>query len=178
MTRKTSREISRLVAAEKLVTPGFVPSLALVALGTDKALKFAGRITIGANTYDLADSNGKIKSFGDVDAYLKYVAKAAEKGDGVYTVTVDTGALLASSVPSDIKVWAASQVVSLGKAKTVQNAVIATIDSQLALMQGWEAGNAAQQAKKSEVSAQRAAVVTDIAAIDADVLRLTAIANS
>ena len=178
MTRKPSREISRLVAAEKLATPGFVPTLLLVAGGTDKSLKFTGRITVAGVAYEVAADNGKLKTFGDVDGFLKTAAKVAEKGDGVYTVTVDTGALLASSVPSDIKTNAAAQVVSLGKTKATQNAVIAAIDVQLGFMTGWENGNAAQQAKKCESPAQRPAVVPDIAATDAEVLRLTAIANS
>ena len=57
-----------------------------------------------------------------------------------------------------------------------QQAAVANIDDQLGLMVGWEAGNAAQQAKKLETQAQRACVVTDIAAIDTEVARLAVIA--
>ena len=107
---------------------------------------------------------------------MKFAAKAAEKGNGVYTVEVDTGSLLASSVPADMQSWADAQIIRLNKAKVSQQAVIAEIDNQLGLMIGWENGNAAQQAKKLEVQAQRAAVVTDIAAIDTEVARLAVIA--
>lgn len=176
--RKTTRELSRLFAVEKGINPAAVAALSLVALGTDKKLKFAGDMTIGATTYQVAGDNGKLKTFSDVDGFLKFAAKAAEKGDGVYVVSCDTGALLASKVPSDVKVWAGNQVVSLGKTKTKQTAEIASIDSALALMVGWESGNAAQQAKKVETEAQRAAVVTDIDAIDTEIARLTIIANS
>lgn len=176
--RKTSRELSRLVAAEKQATPGFVPVLSLIAVIGDKKLKFIGKVKINADTFDFAGDNGKVKTFGDVDSFLRSAAKIAEKGDGVYTVSVDTGALLASSVPADIKTAAASKVVGLVKTKTAQNAVVVGLDSDLALMAGWETGNQAQQAKKAEAAAQRVAVVSDIAAIDAEVIRLNAIANS
>ena len=73
--------------------------------------------------------------------------------------------------------WAQGQITRLGKVKTAQNAVITKLDEQLGFMVGWENGNAAQQAKKLEVQNQRACVVTDIAAIDAEVARLTVIAN-
>lgn len=176
--RKTNRELSRLFAVEKGINPAAVAVLSLVSVGTDRALKFVGNLTIGATTYEVCSDNGKVKTFSDVDGFLKFAAKAAEKGDGVYDVSVDTGALLASRVPSDMKADAASKIVTLGRAKVGQTAVIADIDTQLALMVGWEAGNAAQQAKKIEVTAQRAAVVTDVAAIDTEVARLTVIANS
>ena len=178
MARKTLREISRLFKAEKAINPATVATLWVSAVGTDTALKFVGRITVDATTYDVADDKGKIKTFRDVDGFLKFAAKAAEKGDGVYSVSVDTGSLLASKVPNDLKAAAGSQIVTLGKAKVSQTAVIADIDATLALMVGWDVGNTAQQVKLAETQAQRAAVVTDVAAIDAEVVRLTAIVNA
>ena len=59
---------------------------------------------------------------------------------------------------------------------STQQATIDNIDEQLGLMIGWENGNAAQQAKKLETQAQRACVVTDIAAIDTEIARLAVIA--
>lgn len=176
--RKTSRELSRLFGIKKIATPGFVPAFSLVAVGTNKQLKFNGKIEIDGVQFGCANDNGTIKSFGDVDDFLKFAAKTCEKGDGIYTVVADTGALLASSVPANMKTWAAAQIVKLGKTKTTQTGVIAAIDDQLALMVGWDVGNAAQQARLIEVQAQRAAVVTDVAAIDTEVARLTVIANS
>ena len=176
MARKTLREISRLFTAEKVGTPGVVATLKMHAVGTDKALRFVATIGVGAATYEVAGDSGKLKTFTDVDGFLKFAAKAAEKGNGVYTVEVDTGSLLASGVPNDLQSWAESQIVRLNKSKMTQQAVIANIDDQLGLMVGWEAGNAAQQAKKLETQAQRACVVTDIAAIDTEVARLAVIA--
>jgi hypothetical protein len=176
MARKTSREISRLFTAEKVGTPGLVGVLKMVAIGSDKALRFVATIGIGAATYEVASDSGKLKTFTDVDGFLKFAAKAAEKGNGVYLVEVDTGSLLASGVPNDLQSWAESQIVRLNKSKVTQQAVVANIDDQLGLMVGWEAGNAAQQAKKLETQAQRACVVTDIAAIDTEVARLAVIA--
>lgn len=173
--RKTLRELARLVAVKKETVPGFVPVIKLVAVGTDKQLRLQGTVTIDADTFECAADNGKVKTFSDVDGFLKYVAKAAEKGDGVYNVEVDTGALLASSVPSNMVTWAQSQITRLNKVKTAQNAVINGLDDQLGFMVGWENGNAAQQEKKEEVQAQKVAVQTDITAIDAELLRLAEI---
>lgn len=176
MARKTLRELTRLFNAEKVSNPTSTASLRCVAVGTDKALRFVGKMTIGATTYDLASDSGKLKTFSDVDSFLKFAAKAAEKGNGIYSVEVETGALLASSVPADMQSWADAQIVRLNKAKVSQQAVIASLDDQLGLMVGWENGNAAQQAKKVETQAQRACVVTDIAAIDTELARLAVIA--
>ncbi len=176
MARKTLRELSRLFGIEKNTTPSAVAILKLHAIGTDKALRFVGTVQIGATVYEVATDSGKLKTFADVDSFLKAAAKAAEKGNGVYTVEVDTGALLASSVPADMQSWAEAQIVRLNKAKVSQQALIVSIDDQLGLMVGWENGNAAQQAKKLETQAQRACVVTDIAAIDTEVARLAVIA--
>lgn len=176
IARKTLREISRLFGVEKALNSAAVAALKLTTVGTDKKLRFSATVTIGATAYEVATDAGKVKFFTDVDSFLKMAAKAAEKGNGVYSVEVDTGALLASTVPNDMKTWAESQITSLGKAKTAQNAVIAQIDSQLALMVGWENGNAAQQAKKLDTQAQRVCVVTDVAAIDTEVARLAVIA--
>lgn len=176
MARKTLRELSRLFAVEKATTPGAVAMLKMRAVGNDRNLRFAATIQIGATVYDVASDSGKVKTFADVDSFLKYAAKAAEKGNGVYTVEVDTGNLLASSVPADMQSWADAQIVRLNKAKVSQQALIVSIDDQLGLMVGWENGNAAQQAKKAETQAQRACVVTDIAAIDTEIARLAVIA--
>lgn len=176
MARKSLREISRLFTAEKVTNPAAVAVLKAVAVGTDKALRLVATVGIGANVYDVASDSGKIKTFTDVDGILKFAAKAAEKGNGVYTVEVDTGVLLASSVPNDMVSYANAQIIRLNKAKTVQQTLIAAIDDQLGLMVGWENGNAAQQAKKVETQAQRACVVTDVAAIDTEVARLAVIA--
>lgn len=176
MARKTLRELTSLFNAEKVSNPTSTASLRCVAVGTDKALRFVGKMTIGAVEYELAGDSGKLKTFSDVDSFLKFAAKAAEKGNGIYQVEVETGALLASSVPADMQSWAESQIVRLNKAKVSQQAVIASLDDQLGLMVGWENGNAAQQAKKVETQAQRACVVTDIAAIDTELARLAVIA--
>lgn len=176
MARKSLRELSRLFNAEKATTPGAVAMLKLHAIPGDKGLRFMGTVQIGATVYDVASDSGKIKTFADVDSFLKFAAKAAEKGNGVYTVDVDTGSLLASSVPADMQSWAEAQIVRLNKAKVSQQALIVSIDDQLGLMVGWENGNAAQAAKKAETQAQRACVVTDIAAIDTEIARLAVIA--
>lgn len=176
MARKTLRELSRLFQVEKSTNPSAVAVIKASAVHGDKKLRFIATLTIGATVYEVAGDSGKIKVFADIDSLMKFAAKAAEKGNGVYNVEVNTGALLASSVPADMQSWAEAQIIRLNKAKVSQQAVVDAIDDQLGLMIGWENGNAAQQAKKAEVTAQRACVVTDIAAIDTEVARLTVIA--
>lgn len=177
MARKTMRELSRLFQAAKVATPGLVATLKLATVGTDKGLRFQGVIGIDGVEYEVAGDNGKLRTFSDVDSFLKFAARSAEVGNGVYQVEVDTGALLASTVPSDLISWSEAQIVRLNKVKAAQNGVVEKIDEQLTLVVGWENGNAAQQAKKAETEAQRACVVTDIAAIDTEIARLTAVVN-
>jgi len=170
--RCTLRELSRLYAGERETNPGAVATIRLVAVNNDKKLRFVAYMTIGDGEYEVAADNGKIKVFGNVDDFLKVAAKAAESGDGVYSVEIDTGAILASTVPSNMKTWAEAQVARLNKAKDGQAKVIAAVDLQLSMMGGWEFGNAAQRAKKTELTEQRAAVVADVAAVDAEIARL------
>lgn len=173
--RKTSRDLAAIVAAERKAVPGFKPVLSAVNVG-GKNMKLVGFVKVGAVSYQFAADNGKVKNFADVDGFVKAAAKVAENGDGSYSVEIVTGTALASAVPADMKKWAAQQVVRLGVSKQAQTGAIAGIDSELALMAGWEAGNAIQQAKKTEVTAQKSAVQGDVAAIEAEIVRLSAIA--
>lgn len=176
MARKTLRELSRLFGIERAGNAAAVATLKANALVGDKKLRFYGTLQIGAVVYEVATDSGKLKVFANIDDFLKYSAKAAEKGNGVYSVEVDTGPLLASSVPADMQTWAEAQIIRLNKSRLSQQAIVDGIDDQLGLMIGWENGNAAQQAKKAEVTLQRACVVTDIAAIDTEIARLAVIA--
>ncbi len=172
MSRKTSRQLGALLAAEKLTNPAAVAVLHMATVGTDKGLKFEATVGIGATTYDLASDSGKVARFSDVDGFIKRVAKFAEDGNGVYQVTVNTGALLASSVPANIVTANAAKAVSLGKVKTNQESVLADLDGQILLMAGWDTGNAAQRAKLTETQTQRAVVAGDIAEIVAEIATL------
>lgn len=89
MARKTMRELSRLFQAAKVATPGLVATLKLATVGTDKGLRFQGVIGIDGVDYEVAGDNGKLRTFSDVDSFLKFAAKSAEVGDGVYQVEVD-----------------------------------------------------------------------------------------
>lgn len=176
MARKTTRELSRLFGLKVAAVPGYVPQFKCKAVGMNKNLKFAGSVVIDAVEYPVAADGGTVKLFQNVDDFLKVVAKACEAGNGVYTVVSDTGALLASAVPSNMKTWAENQIAKLGKVKIAQTAHVAGLDAQLVLMATWATGNAAQQARLAEVTAQKVAVVEDIAAIDTELVRLALIA--
>ena len=173
MSRKTVRVLAELVAAQRAEVPKFIPMFELQSTGA-KDLKFK-LVVSGLPVGDVvvAADSGAEKVFSAVDDAVKQIAKIAETADCQYELTVVTGSLLASSVPANMVTWAAAQVIKLGKLKTARQQVVADIDTQLGMMANWENGNPAQVAKKAEVSAQRAAVVEDIAAIDAKISELS-----
>jgi hypothetical protein len=104
---------------------------------------------------------------------VKFLAQAAPIGSGDYPIVLKTGITLAQSVPEDLVAWAGKQIIKLQAKKAAQQEVIAGLNAQLALMTDWEDGSPLQVAKKEEVTTQKAAVESDIAAIDAEILRLT-----
>jgi hypothetical protein len=172
-TRTTQRALSAAISAAKSDNPSVLISHIANAVPGDKKLVFYGVTDVGGVQYDLAADNGKLKKFTDADDLVKYIATAAPVGSGDYMVKIATGLTLAAAVPGDLVVWAQKQVVKLEAKKTAQQAVVAALDIQLALMDGWEDGSPLQVAKLEETLAQKAAVVADIAAIDAEVDRLT-----
>ena len=172
-TRVTLRALTEAALAAKQADPGVAIAINANAVAGNRKLKFYGVVTIGAAEYDLAGANGKLKLFGDVDDLVKYMSDAIPMGSGTYVVNVNTGVTLADAVPNDLVKAAAAQVVKLQAAKVAQNTVLAAIDAQLALMDGWGDGSPLQVAKLEETQTQRAAVVADIAAIDAEIVRLT-----
>lgn len=172
--KATIREIGRLAGVAKLANPAVV--IAFQAIALSKKLAFNGRVDIGGTVYDVAGSNGKLKSFADVDSMVKVFASKLPTTTGDYSVNVKTGVYLMSSIPSDIQAAAAKEVVKLGAAKVAQLAVVAGLDADLLLMAGWENGNPLQVARKAAVAEQKAVIVADIAAIDAEIVVQTALA--
>lgn len=178
MSRSTLRVLQGLLATHRVSVPGFVPTVLARAVGTDKSLRLAADVTVNAGpAITICGDSGKVKTYSDLDSIVRAMSKIAESSNGVYSLTVDTGALFASSVPTDIIASYEAQVIRLGKTKTSQQAVSAALAASLALMVGWDTGNAAQVARFNEVTAQKAAVDADIAAIDAEVARLNALIN-
>ena len=173
MIRKTSRQLAVLVSAALVANPAAVIGFKMVSFGTDKGLKFNGVVSVAGTEYGFSADNGKLANFKDVDSFLKKVAKFAESGTGEYIVTVETAGLLASSVPANIVTANAAKIVSLNKVKANQADLLVGLDAQLALMVGWETGNAAQRSKLAETQAQRDTIAGDIVAIDAEVASLT-----
>lgn len=172
MARKTQRALTKLLRDERVSNPGAQPTFRMLVLGEDTKLRFVGYVKIAGVEYQVATNNGKVATFGDVDSFIRYCAASVETSDGTYDVVIATGTVLVKSIPADLEAWAESEIARLNVRKTAQQAVITALDAQLALMTGWETGNSLQQAKKAETQAQRAAVVEDIAAIDAEITRL------
>lgn len=176
MSRASLRVLSGLLRTHRVSVPNFVPTVLARAVGTDKSLRLVADVTVnGDPAKTIAADSGKVKTFGDLDAVVRTMSKLAESSNGVYALTVDTGALFASSVPTDIIASYEAQVVRLGKVKTSQQAQSAALAASLALMVGWDVGNAAQVARFNEVTDQKAAVDADIAAIDTEGARLAAL---
>ena len=172
-TRVTSRGLAQAAILAKQADPLVTFAYTAVIVSNDKALKFFGEVKIGAATYELAGNNGKLRVFTDIDDFVKFLSGAIPSGSGDYNVVIKTGVALAASVPSDLVKAAAAKVVKLNAAKVVQNEVLAEINAQLALMVGWESGSPLQAAKLAETNTQKATVLADIAAIDAEIVRLT-----
>lgn len=178
MSRKTLRKIAALLETARVATPGLVPEVTLNIKPGDKALRFFVVVKIGADSYNVAGDNGKVKLYQNADDAVKALAKYLPTNSGDYALTVSTGLELVASLPADLKKDAAAKVIKFGTVKTAQQAVVTGLDAELALMAGWNVGNALQQARFAEVTDQKAAVVEDIAAIDGLIAHYTAIANS
>jgi hypothetical protein len=159
----------------------FTAVLTMVAFGSDKSLRFNavvrvlnGGVEVAA--YDVAaPGTGKLANYGDVDGGLKMLAGIIPSSTGEYSVAIDVGSILDKVPASDLVAAATNQRTSYQNARVKSNAAIADIDTQLALMVGWENGNSLQVAKKAETNAQRATVVALVASYDAEITRLTAI---
>lgn len=173
MIRATNRKLAEVVRLAKISDPAVVIAVVGDAVGNDKSLKFLGCVTVGGVAYRLCTDAGKEKVFSTADDLIRFVSSAAPIGSGSYSVVLNTGILLAASVAADQVKAMAARVVKLAGVKTKQQGVIAGLDEQLALMPGWNVGSALQVARFDEVTAQKATVNADIAAIDAEVLRIT-----
>lgn len=174
MARKTLRKIAGILAAAGAVTPVFSATV----VGADKTLKFAGHVSISGTVYDVATNAGKVKSYVDVDGFVRDIAANLPNSSGTYQVSVETGLMLVSNPPSDVKKDAAAKELKFTGVKTAQQAVVAGLDTQLGLMAGWATGNALQVAKYNEVVAQKAAVNEDIVQLDAMIAAYHTIAIS
>ena len=185
--RKTVRALARDLKTSKAQHPG-VPvgdlvSLKATAIGKAGDPRFSLVASFMLNDVktdiEVADDSGKVRYFPTVESALRTFAGPGEASDGVYNVTVDTGVLYASKVASDIYTAAESRVIKLAKAKTAQQAKAAAGEALLnGPMAGWNVGNAAQQAKWNETSAQVTVLYADIAAIDTEVVELRALIAS
>lgn len=173
MIRVTGRKLAEIVRLAKIADAGVTVAILGDAISGDKSLRFVGTVTVGADQYRLCSDSGKVKVFANADDLVKFVSAAAPVNSGAYVVTLSTGVLLAAAVAADQVKAMAARVVKLASVKAKQQGVIAGLDEQLALMVGWNVGSALQIARFDEVTAQRATVNADIAAIDAEVLRIT-----
>lgn len=173
MARKTARQLTKLLRDHRVGTPGAQATFRAAAVPGDKGLRFALFVTIGGVEYQAASNSGKVQTFGDMDAAVKFLAGCVETSTGTYSIPIETGVILVKAIPADLAAWAVSEIERLNVRKTAQNAVLAKLNDQIALMAGWDTGNALQQAKLAETQAQQVCVTGDIAAIDAEIARLS-----
>ena len=185
--RQTVRALARKIKTVKAENPG-VPVGDLVALvatafgkAADPRFALMATFTLGGVETDVevCDDSGKLRLFPTVESAIRSFAAAGEVADGVYAVKVDTGELYASKVPSDIYTAAESRSVKLNKIKVAQQAKHAAFDVLLnGAMYEWHLGNAAQQARYAEVLAQMGTVMSDINAINDELVELAALIAS
>lgn len=154
--------------------------LHLLSDGKDKGLKFTAKVGINVEGVEVAkysvvsDTSGALQTYATADLGVKMLAGIIPSPTGDYVVNVAVGTVLDTAPASDLVKAAASRKVKLQAQKTKVQARIAEHDTQLALMVGWESGNALQANRKAEVLAQKQGLVDLIASIDAEVAVLTA----
>ncbi len=157
-----------------------VALLTLVSDGKDKGLKFGALIAIhveGAKVAEytvVSDTSGARASYTTADLGIKMMAGIIPSNTGEYDVKVAVGTVLDVAPASDLVKAAQSRKAKLVAQKTKVQAKMAEHDAQLALMVGWESGNALQANRKAEVQAQKQALADLVASIDAEVAVLTA----
>lgn len=182
--RATKREIARQVAVAKVAAGYGNYGVDLVAVGKASDPRWMGVVNFATTAdtfeFDVADDSGKVKLFGTVDAAVKFIAGVNEDSMGVYDyLSIQTGDLYASSVPSDIYADAERKVTSLTRVMAAQQGKATALNALLTgVMATWATGNAAQQAKFTEVTVQHTAVVADVAALTAEIAKQQAIVDS
>ncbi len=169
--RFTMQSIGAKVTQAKADNPmkDITALLVLSSVGTNKSLVFNGKVDIAADglniaSYNVASNMGGIARFSQADQAVKSLAKYVATNDGSYDVIVETGTLLVSKPASDLVKANATLKAKLQAEKVTVTANIAKIDAQLALMVGWESGNALQVAKKQEATTAKASL-TDLGAV-------------
>lgn len=173
MTRSTPRQLSEIVRLAKIGNASIAISIIADAEVGNKALVFVATVNVGANAYKVASANGKVKTFAQIDDLLKVVAIAAPTSTGTYPLSVTTGTLLAASIPANVITAAIAKKAKLEAIKIAQQFVLTDLNTSIGLMTGWDTGSILQAARLAETIEQRDAVAADIAAIAAEVLRLT-----
>lgn len=167
MDRLNTNALSAAVAAATAV------SFSLSAIGVDKGLKFQAFVTCDGEKSVICDDAGKIKTYSDVDSFVKVMSAAAPSSDGSYELTVETGTILLSALAFDQDAADLKEVAKLTTRKAEIVATKATVVAALAARPTWATGNALQVAWVEELSAQRDAMTAAIAAIDARVTALS-----
>lgn len=155
--------------------------LSLEAVPGDKSLIFTAQVEIKADgvslaVYDVAaDTTGAEAKFRDVDSAIKLVNSIIPSSTGIYSVSVNVGTILDKAPPMDLIKAAQAEITQLAGKKAKALAKIADHDAQLALMVGWETGNALQAARKAETQLQKATLQAMVASYDAETARLQAL---
>lgn len=164
--------LAEVVRVERAKNAGVSVVFTAQAIANDKKLRFVGVVEVGGVEYVIASDTGVTKTFADVDDLVKALASVAATPSGDYVVRVATGLLLAQKPPSNIVAANAARVRALGARAARLAAVVTKLDAQLALMAGWENGNALQAAKLESVRAQKSVLIAESAAVAALITRL------
>lgn len=188
MPRKSIRVLAAEVAARKVAQGVDYRTTVFLARAFGKASNPKWTLTValshaggGSDDFEVADDSGKVKYFPTMDAALRVGSQIEENPVGRYNVMTETGEMFASKVPANIYTDAENKIVKLNRLDVAQTEKLNALSALIASggpMHGWDTGNAAQQAKHAEVSAQIAAINEDISAIGAEVVRLQAVVDS
>jgi hypothetical protein len=153
-----------------------VAKLKLLSDGKDKSLRMTGKveITCGADVavYDVADSGGAVRNFGAADDAVK--ALCVEAGLSGVAVEVTVGTLWDKAIPSDLIADKKRRRATLEALKLKAQTRVTKLAAELLLMDGWETGSLAQQARKAETGKQKGSLDADVISFTAEIDAITA----
>lgn len=178
--RKSVSLIAALLAANFAAQSPAAVTLKVTVLEGDKNIKVTGVVVIGSDAYPVADSNGKVKVYKDIDQFLRFMAATKalpNTGDVELVVESLQVAAPVESIGGDIQGKFKRQKAAYERADvvTVRELADRTQTEIDYVADGYETGSVRAQAALAEVRAQKAALTIEHAYNMAEIARLDAL---
>lgn len=178
--RKSTSLLAAILAANAAATTPETVAASVTILPGDKNVKVTGTVHVGSVDYPVADSNGKVKVYTDIDQFVRFLASTkAVPNSGAVPVTVTNPQALmpAEVIGGDVQARFKRQKASFEKANIVAERELAERTQTEAdyVADGYETGSAAAQNALAEVRAQKLSLADAKAYNDAEIARLAAL---